>query len=87
MIDFGDNLFGLALNLEQFGVGAVVLGDYTKVKEGDKVKSTGKILQVPVGEKLVGRVVDALGTPVDGKGPIAKTTPKPIALATISRAL
>ena len=70
MIEFPGNLFGLALNLEQDSVGAVVLGDYKSISEGDTVKTTGRILEVPVGPELLGRVVDALGTPIDGKGPI-----------------
>lgn len=70
LIDFGNGVFGLALNLEQYNVGAVIFGDFTKIKEGDEVKTTGRILQVPVGEALVGRVVDALGNPIDGKGVI-----------------
>ena len=70
MIEFPGNLFGLALNLEQDSVGAVVLGDYKSISEGDTVKTTGRILEVPVGPELLGRVVDALGNPIDGKGPI-----------------
>lgn len=70
LIDFGKETYGLALNLEQYNVGAVIFGDFTKIKEGDAVKTTGRVLQVPVGETLVGRVVDALGNPIDGKGPI-----------------
>lgn len=70
LIDFGKDTYGLALNLEQYNVGAVIFGDFTKVKEGDAVKTTGRVLQVPVGEALIGRVVDALGSPIDGKGPI-----------------
>jgi len=70
MIAFGGNVYGLALNLEQYSVGAMVMGDFTKIKQGDSVKATGKLLQVPVGEAMLGRVVDALGNPVDGKGPI-----------------
>ena len=70
LLDFGKGVFGLALNLEQYNVGAVIFGDFTKVKEGDTVKTTGQILQVPVGEALIGRVVDALGNPIDGKGEI-----------------
>lgn len=70
LIAFEGGVSGLALNLEQFNVGAVILGDYTKVKEGSKVKTTSQILQVPVGQELIGRVVDALGNPIDGKGPI-----------------
>lgn len=70
LIDFGQGISGLALNLEQYNVGAVIFGDFTKVKEGDQVKTTGQVLQVPVGQALVGRVVDALGNPIDGKGSI-----------------
>ena len=70
ILDFGGGVYGLALNLEQYSVGAVIFGDFTKVKEGQEVKTTGEILQVPVGEGLVGRVVDALGSPIDGKGAI-----------------
>ena len=75
MLEFPGNTFGLALNLERDSVGAVVLGDYTHITEGDTVKCTGRILEVPVGPELMGRVVDALGQPIDGKGPInAKET-------------
>ena len=75
MLEFPGNVFGLALNLERDSVGAVVLGEYESISEGDIVKCTGRILEVPVGPELLGRVVDALGTPIDGKGPInAKTT-------------
>src|SRR6201986_3856593 len=70
MLEFPGNTFGLALNLEQDSVGAVVLGDYKHLSEGDTVKTTGRILEVPVGPELLGRVVDALGQPIDGKGPI-----------------
>ncbi|OGE36392.1 F0F1 ATP synthase subunit alpha [Candidatus Daviesbacteria bacterium RIFCSPLOWO2_01_FULL_39_12] len=70
LLDFSSGTKGLALNLEQYSVGAVIFGDFTKIKEGMEVKTTGQVLQVPVGEELVGRVVDALGSPVDGKGPI-----------------
>ena len=70
MIEFPNNVYGLALNLERDSVGAVVLGEYINVTEGDIVKCTGKILEVPVGPELIGRVVDALGSPIDGKGPI-----------------
>ncbi|BCD99909.1 F0F1 ATP synthase subunit alpha [Marinagarivorans cellulosilyticus] len=70
MIEFEGGVFGIALNLEQDSVGAVVLGDYKGVAEGQTCKCTGRILEVPVGEELLGRVVDALGTPIDGKGPI-----------------
>jgi F-type H+/Na+-transporting ATPase subunit alpha len=75
MIEFPGNTFGLALNLERDSVGAVVLGSYEHIKEGDVVKATGRILDVPVGPELIGRVVNALGQPIDGKGPInAKMT-------------
>ena len=70
MIEFPGNTFGLALNLERDSVGAVILGDYEHISEGDVCKCTGKILEVPVGPELIGRVVDALGNPIDGKGPI-----------------
>jgi F-type H+-transporting ATPase subunit alpha len=78
MIEFPGNLFGLALYLEQDSVGAVVLGDYKSLSEGDTVKTTGRILEVPVGPELLGRVVDALGTPIDGKGPLKTTRTAPI---------
>src|SRR6202008_2869448 len=70
MLEFPGGSFGLALNLEQDSVGSVVLGEYKHIAEGDTVKTTGRILEVPVGEGLLGRVVDALGNPIDGKGPI-----------------
>jgi len=69
MLDFGNGVVGLALNLEETEVGAIILGDYTSVKEGQEVRTTGKLLQVPVGKALLGRVVNTLGQPVDGKGP------------------
>jgi len=67
MLEFPGNTFGLALNLERDSVGAVVLGDYEHISEGDTVKCTGRILEVPVGPELLGRVVNALGEPIDGK--------------------
>jgi len=70
MIEFPGNTFGLAFNLERDSVGAVVLGPYNHLEEGMVVRCTGRILEVPVGEALLGRVVDALGNPIDGKGPI-----------------
>ncbi|WP_294494336.1 F0F1 ATP synthase subunit alpha [uncultured Ruminobacter sp.] len=70
MLELPGNKFGLALNLERDCVGAIVMGPYTDIKEGDKVKCTGRILEVPVGNGLLGRVVDALGRPIDGKGPV-----------------
>ncbi len=78
MLEFPGNTFGLALNLEQDSVGAVVLGDYKHITEGDTVKTTGRILEVPTGEGLLGRVVDALGNPIDGKGPIKSAGTAPI---------
>ncbi|MEY2790627.1 MAG: hypothetical protein RL295_791, partial [Pseudomonadota bacterium] len=75
MLEFPNNTFGLALNLERDSVGAVILGEYEHISEGDVVKCTGRILEVPVGPELIGRVVNALGQPIDGKGPInAKMT-------------
>jgi F-type H+/Na+-transporting ATPase subunit alpha len=78
MLEFPQNTFGLALNLERDSVGAVVLGAYEHISEGDSVKCTGRILEVPVGEALLGRVVNALGLPIDGKGPIAAKETAPI---------
>ena len=78
MLEFPRNTFGLALNLEQDSVGAVVLGDYKHISEGNTVKTTGRILEVPIGEALLGRVVDSLGQPIDGKGPIESTETAPI---------
>ena len=70
MLEFPNNIFGLALNLERDSVGAVILGDYKSISEGDNVKCTGKILEVPVGEALLGRVVNSLGEPIDNAGEI-----------------
>jgi F-type H+-transporting ATPase subunit alpha len=78
MLEFPGNLYGLALNLEQDSVGAVVLGDYKTLREGDTVKTTNRILEVPVGPELLGRVVDALGTPLDGKGALGTSRTAPI---------
>ncbi|NBR84285.1 MAG: F0F1 ATP synthase subunit alpha [Verrucomicrobia bacterium] len=78
MLDFGNGVIGLALNLEETEVGVVVLGDYLAIREGSEVRTTGKLLSVPVGKGLLGRVVDMLGRPVDGKGPIAATTQYPV---------
>jgi F-type H+-transporting ATPase subunit alpha len=78
MLDFGHGIVGLALNLEETEVGAIILGEYTDVKEGREVRTTGKLLQVPVGKALLGRVVDALGRPLDGKGPIAASGAYPV---------
>src|SRR4249920_2514941 len=71
MLEFPHGLFGIALNLEEESVGAVLLGHSTEIKEGDIVRRTGRIISVPVGDEMVGRVVNALGQPIDGKGPIA----------------
>ena len=78
MLDFGDGVVGLALNLEETEVGAIILGDYTKIKEGTEVRTTGKLLQVPVGKGLLGRVVNVLGQPLDGKGPIVSSVNYPV---------
>jgi F-type H+/Na+-transporting ATPase subunit alpha len=78
MLDFGNGITGLALNLEETEVGAIILGDYTGVKEGQEVRTTGRLLQVPVGKGLLGRVVNVLGQPVDGKGPVKSQTSYPV---------
>jgi F-type H+-transporting ATPase subunit alpha len=78
MLDFGNGVTGLALNLEETEVGAIILGDYTGIKEGYEVRTTGKLLQVPVGKGLLGRVVNTLGQPLDGKGPIKSDTTYPV---------
>src|SRR5246127_5243973 len=70
LLEFPHGVMGLALNLEESQVGVVLLGDYTEIREGDQVRRTGRIMEVPVGEALVGRVVNALAQPIDGKGPI-----------------
>ena len=78
MLDFGGGIIGLALNLEETEVGAIIMGDYTSLHEGSEVKTTGKLLSVPVGKGLLGRVVDVLGRPHDGKGPIEATAFYPV---------
>lgn len=78
MLDFGNGVTGLALNLEETEVGAIILGEYTQIKEGAEVKTTGKLLQVPVGKAMLGRVVNALGQPLDGKGPIETDVHYPV---------
>jgi F-type H+-transporting ATPase subunit alpha len=78
MLEFPHNVFGIALNLEEESVGAVLLGDFTEIKEGDQVKRTGRIISVPVGDEMLGRVVNALGQPIDGKGPITTQRFSPI---------
>jgi F-type H+-transporting ATPase subunit alpha len=72
ILQFPEDIMGLALNLEEDTVGAMILGDHSKIREGDEVRSTGRIVQVPVGEALIGRVVDPLGNPLDGKGPVSR---------------
>ena len=78
LIEFANGTRGLALNLEEETVGAIILGDYTKIREGDEVKTTGLVASVPVGEALIGRVVNALGDPIDERGPIATTERRPV---------
>ncbi len=78
MIEFPGGVFGIALNLEEDEVGAIILGDYAHLKEGDEGKTTNRLLSVPVGKGLLGRVVDAIGRPLDGKGPIASTETYPV---------
>jgi F-type H+-transporting ATPase subunit alpha len=78
MLEFPHGVFGIALNLEEESVGAVLLGEFSEIKEGDLVKRTGRIISVPVGEEMLGRVVNALGQPVDGKGPITTSAFSPI---------
>jgi F-type H+-transporting ATPase subunit alpha len=78
MLDFGGGVIGIALNLEETEVGVVVLGDYLEIREGSEVKTTGKLLSVPVGKGLLGRVVDTLGRPMDGKGPVKETAFYPV---------
>ena len=73
MLEFPGGLYGIALNLEEDNVGAVLMGDDVGIKEGDPVKRTGRIAEIPVGEALIGRVVNAIGQPIDGKGPISFT--------------
>src|SRR3712207_823928 len=78
LLEFPNGVMGMALNLEEDTVGAVILGDYTQIEEGDTVKTTGRVVEVPVGQALIGRVVDPLGRPVDGKGPINTDRPRPV---------
>src|SRR5512139_3960583 len=78
MLDFGHGITGLALNLDETEVGVIILGDYTKLQEGDEVRATGKLLQVPVGKGLLGRVVNTLGEPLDGKGPVRGDATYPV---------
>ena len=74
MIDLGSGVTGIAMNLEETSVGAILMGDYTQVSEGQEAKGTGRLLQVPVGKGMLGRVVNALGQPIDGKGDIKNDT-------------
>src|SRR6059058_486186 len=78
LIEFPNQVAGIAMNLDEDQVGAVLLGDYTEVKEGDEVRRTGRIMSIPVGDAMIGRVVNALGQPIDGKGPIATTATIPL---------
>ncbi len=78
LLEFPNGVIGIALNLEEDSVGAIVLGDWMGIKEGDEVRCTGRVTEVPVGEGLIGRVVDSLGRPVDGKGPIKADKTRPV---------
>ncbi|MBI2856434.1 MAG: F0F1 ATP synthase subunit alpha, partial [Chloroflexi bacterium] len=78
LLEFPNDIMGIALNLEEDSVGAVILGEDSQIKEGDEVRSTGRIVEVPVGEALLGRVVDALGRPIDGRGPIRSEKAMPV---------
>ena len=78
LLEFPGGVMGMALNLEEETVGAVILGDYTAIKEGDTVKTTGNVVEVPVGVELIGRVVDPLGKPIDDKGPINAKSTRPV---------
>src|SRR3974390_1877550 len=78
MLDLGHGITGLALNLEETEVGVIILGDYTQIEEGDEARTTGRLLEVPVGMGLLGRVVNTLGEPIDGKGPIKSDTYYPV---------
>src|SRR5213593_3699453 len=78
MIDLGNGVTGLVLNLEETEVGVIILGDYTQLEEGSEARTTGRLLQVPVGKGLLGRVVNTLGEPIDGKGPIKSNVSYPV---------
>ncbi len=78
LLEFANGTMGIALNLEEESVSAVILGDYLGIKEGDEVRATGRVIEVPVGDALIGRVVDPLGNPIDGKGPINTTKTRPV---------
>ena len=78
LLEFSNGVMGIAQNLEENNVGIIILGPYTEIQEGDEVRRTGRIMEVPVGEELIGRVVNPLGQPVDGLGPINTTKTRPI---------
>ena len=78
MVEFPGGINGLAFNLEENSVGVIILGDYLKINEGDEVKALGQLLSVPVGDAVLGRVIDPLGNPLDGKGPIATDETRPV---------
>ncbi|MBI4301644.1 MAG: F0F1 ATP synthase subunit alpha, partial [Chloroflexi bacterium] len=78
LLEFPHGIIGVALNLEEESVGAIILGDYSQIKEGDEVRCTGRIAEVPIGEALIGRVVNALGQPIDGKGPVKTERTRPV---------
>src|SRR5438045_4344943 len=78
ILDFGNGVTGQALNLEETEVGAIILGDYASIREGQEVRTTGRLLQVPVGKGLLGRLVNTLGQPVDGKGPVKNEAAYPV---------
>ena len=78
LLEFPGGIMGMAFNLEEETVGALILGDYTGLKEGDQVKTTGRIVEIPVGDELIGRVVNPLGEPIDGKGPINAKKARPV---------
>src|SRR6516162_5319681 len=78
MVEFPNGVRGLAFNLEENSVGVIILGDYLEIEEGDEVKALGKLLSVPVGNAVLGRVLDPLGNPLDGKGPVATTELRPV---------
>src|ERR1700681_3490141 len=78
MVQFPSGVMGLAFNLEEHSVGVIILGDYLTITEGDEVRTTGQLLSVPVGDAVIGRVVDSLGNPLDGKGPIVTSERRPV---------
>src|SRR4029079_3341664 len=78
MVEFPNGITGLAINLEENSVGVIILGDYLSIAEGEEVKSTGRLLSVPVGDAVIGRVLDPLGNPLDGKGPVVTTERRPV---------